>query len=80
MSKCSCISSELSILLNFLYRRTVKDATDFSCRFNSETHQRCPIFSIGYILRKLQDQDPTIDLAALYYQVSSKDDLTLVDY
>jgi hypothetical protein len=54
----------------YLCRRTVKDDTNFLCRFNRNTDQRCPIFSIGYILENLQDQDSKIDLTALYHQVN----------
>lgn len=59
----------LLIFFDYLYRRTVKDDTDFSCRFNSDTHPNCPIFPMGYILENLQDKDSKIDLMALYREV-----------
>ncbi|CAF4398883.1 unnamed protein product, partial [Adineta steineri] len=48
---------------------TVKNGTDFLCRFRSKTARQCPIFQIGYILQKLKEQDPRINLTALYHQV-----------
>ncbi|CAF1072379.1 unnamed protein product [Rotaria sordida] len=48
--------------------RTVKQDTKFSCRFNSDTDPRCPIFQIGYIIKKLQEKDRRINLKALYNQ------------
>ncbi len=54
---------------DYLCRRTVKDYTNFSCRFDSDTDPRCPIFRIGYILQKLHEQDSTINLTAMYRQV-----------
>jgi len=60
----------ISILFSdYLCRRTVKDNTDFSCRFDIDTDPRCPIFRIGYILQKMQEEDSTINLTALYSQV-----------
>ncbi|CAF1495836.1 unnamed protein product [Adineta steineri] len=47
---------------------TVKNGTDFLCRFRSKTARQCPIFQIGYILQKLKEQDPRINLSALYHQ------------
>ncbi|CAF1137469.1 unnamed protein product [Adineta steineri] len=47
---------------------TVKNGTDFLCRFRSKTARQCPIFQIGYILQKLKEQDPRINLTALYHQ------------
>ena len=55
--------------MSYLCRRTVKDDTSFLCRFNRDTDKRCPIFSIGYILQNLRDQDSEIDLTALYQEV-----------
>ena len=47
----------------------MKDNTNFSCHFNSDTDRYCPIFSIGYILQNLHEQDSKINLIALYHQV-----------
>jgi hypothetical protein len=61
-----------NVVLSIIYlcRRTVKDDTNFLCRFNRKTDPRCPIFSIGYILKNLQDQDSKINLKALYHKVN----------
>jgi hypothetical protein len=53
----------------YLGRGTVKDDTNFSCRFHIDTDRSCPIFRIGYILQDLQQQDPKTNLTALYYEV-----------
>ncbi|CAF1371650.1 unnamed protein product [Rotaria sordida] len=48
--------------------RTVKQDTKFSCRFNSDTDPRCPIFQIGYIIKKLREKNHRINRKALYNQ------------
>ncbi len=54
---------------DYLGRRTVKDDTNFLCRFDIHTDRRCPIFRIGSILQNLQQQDDKTNLTALYYEV-----------